>query len=65
MGVMIESNLVAGAQKLVDKKQLLYGQSITDPCMGWDETLVLLRELAAGVRSGRRRTPVESASVTQ
>ena len=65
IGVMLESNLVAGAQKLTDRKHLVYGQSITDPCMGWDETLVLLRELAAGVRSGRRRTPVESASVTQ
>jgi 3-deoxy-7-phosphoheptulonate synthase len=65
IGVMLESNLVAGAQKLTDRKNLVYGQSITDPCMGWDETLALLRELAASVRSGRRRTPVESASVTQ
>jgi len=62
---MLESNLVAGAQKLVDKKQLLYGQSITDPCMGWDETLVLLRELAAAVRSRRRRITTESGNLSQ
>jgi 3-deoxy-7-phosphoheptulonate synthase len=54
MGVMLESNLVAGAQKLTDRKQLAYGQSITDPCMGWEETLLLLREVAEAVRSSRR-----------
>jgi len=53
MGVMLESNLVAGAQKLLSGKPLVYGQSITDACMGWDETLGLLRELAAAVRSAR------------
>jgi len=50
---MIESNLVAGAQKLVPGKQLVYGQSITDACIGWDETVDALRELAAAVRSSR------------
>ena len=53
MGVMLESNLVAGAQELVKGKPLIYGQSITDACIGWDETVQLLRELAAAVRSGR------------
>ena len=53
IGVMLESNLVAGAQKLVPGKSLVYGQSITDACIGWDETLPLLRELAAAVRSAR------------
>ena len=53
IGVMLESNLVAGAQKLVDGKPLVYGQSITDSCIGWDETLALLRELATAVRSAR------------
>jgi 3-deoxy-7-phosphoheptulonate synthase len=52
-GVMLESNLVAGAQKFVAGRPLVYGQSITDACMEWDETLALLRELAAAVRSGR------------
>jgi len=53
IGVMIESNLVAGAQKLVPGKSLVYGQSITDACIGWDETEVLLGELATAVRGGR------------
>jgi 3-deoxy-7-phosphoheptulonate synthase len=51
IGVMLESNLVAGAQTLGQGQPLVYGQSITDACMGWDETLPLLRELAAGVRA--------------
>jgi 3-deoxy-7-phosphoheptulonate synthase len=53
IGVMLESNLVGGAQKLVPGKPLVYGQSITDPCLAWDETLGLLSELAAAVRAGR------------
>ncbi len=53
IGVMLESNLVAGAQKLVPGEPLVYGQSITDACMGWDETSELLAELAKAVRSGR------------
>ena len=56
MGVMLESNLVAGAQKLVSGSPLTYGQSITDACIGWDETYQLLSELAAAVRSGRLQT---------
>jgi 3-deoxy-7-phosphoheptulonate synthase len=53
IGVMLESNLVPGAQKLVPGKELVYGQSITDACIGWDETKDALRELAAAVRSAR------------
>jgi 3-deoxy-7-phosphoheptulonate synthase len=53
MGVMIESNLVAGAQKLVSGEKLVYGQSITDACIGWDETQEALRGLASAVRSAR------------
>jgi 3-deoxy-7-phosphoheptulonate synthase len=53
IGVMLESNLVAGAQKLIPGKPLLYGQSITDPCLAWSDTLPLLRQLAAVVRSAR------------
>jgi 3-deoxy-7-phosphoheptulonate synthase len=53
IGVMLESNLVAGAQKVENGKPLVYGKSITDACIGWDETLKLLRELAAAVRSSR------------
>lgn len=57
MGVMIESNLVAGAQPLGDGKNLVYGQSITDACIDWPETLTLLRELAAAARTRRATTP--------
>jgi 3-deoxy-7-phosphoheptulonate synthase len=53
LGVMIESSLVAGAQKMVEGKALAYGQSITDACIGWDDTAVLLKELAAAVNEGR------------
>ena len=53
VGVMIESNLVAGAQKLSPGKQLVYGQSITDACIDWPETYALLAELAAAVRARR------------
>jgi 3-deoxy-7-phosphoheptulonate synthase len=54
IGVMLESNLVAGAQKLIPGQPLLYGQSITDACLGWEETLPLLRELAAAVRTRKK-----------
>jgi 3-deoxy-7-phosphoheptulonate synthase len=53
LGVMIESSLIAGAQKMTVGKPLVYGQSITDPCIGWDETAPLLKELAAAVKAGR------------
>ena len=56
IGGMIESNLVAGAQKLVPGQplgNLVYGQSITDACIEWKETRVLLKELAAAVRARR------------
>jgi 3-deoxy-7-phosphoheptulonate synthase len=53
MGVMIESNLVAGAQPLIPGQALVYGQSITDACIDWNETHGLLKELAAAVRARR------------
>jgi 3-deoxy-7-phosphoheptulonate synthase len=53
IGVMLESNLVAGAQKLLPGKDLVYGQSITDACIGWDETKAALQGLAAAVRAAR------------
>ncbi|MBI2514231.1 MAG: 3-deoxy-7-phosphoheptulonate synthase [Opitutae bacterium] len=55
IGVMIESNLVAGAQKHEAGKPLVYGQSITDACLGFDETLPLLEQFAAAVRQRRER----------
>ena len=53
IGVMIESNLVAGAQRLVPGKPLVYGQSITDGCIDWAETYSMLKELAAAVTARR------------
>ncbi|HKW79065.1 MAG TPA: 3-deoxy-7-phosphoheptulonate synthase [Candidatus Limnocylindria bacterium] len=53
IGVMIESFLVAGRQELKEPASLVYGQSITDACIGWDETEALLGELAAAVRARR------------
>jgi 3-deoxy-7-phosphoheptulonate synthase len=51
-GVMIESFLVAGRQDL-GGGPLVYGQSITDGCIGWDTTVAVLDELAAAVRARR------------
>jgi len=53
IGIMLESNLVAGSQKLLPGQPLTLGQSITDACMGWVETATLLGELADAVRAGR------------
>jgi 3-deoxy-7-phosphoheptulonate synthase len=52
-GVMIESHLVAGRQDLTPECTLTYGQSITDGCIGWDDTVLMLEELAQAVRSRR------------
>jgi 3-deoxy-7-phosphoheptulonate synthase len=52
-GLMIESNLIAGRQDVVAGEALVYGQSITDPCIDWEHTETLLEELAAAVRTRR------------
>ncbi|WP_162047930.1 3-deoxy-7-phosphoheptulonate synthase AroG [Vibrio taketomensis] len=52
-GVMIESHLVEGRQDLVDGKAPTYGQSITDACIGWEDTEKSLRQLAEAVRARR------------
>ncbi len=54
VGVMIESNLVEGKQALKEGQPLVYGQSITDACLGWDSSVELLEELAAAVRQRRQ-----------
>jgi 3-deoxy-7-phosphoheptulonate synthase len=55
MGVMLESHLVEGNQKIpTDLSQLTYGQSITDACIALDTTLALLDELAGAVRRARQ-----------
>lgn len=48
-GVMIESHLVEGRQNVLPGKELTYGQSITDACLGWDHTTELLSMLADDV----------------
>ena len=45
VGVMIESNIYEGNQKLINKKNLKYGISITDSCISWEESLILLEKL--------------------
>src|SRR5829696_5167709 len=52
-GVMLESFLVGGAQKLLPGEPLVYGQSVTDACMDWDTTEGVLDELAGAVRARR------------
>lgn len=58
VGVMIESNLVAGQQSVVPGQPLTYGQSITDGCIDWATTETVLRGLAEAVST--RRTLVSS-----
>lgn len=53
MGVMVESNLVAGRQDLVPGKPLVYGQSITDGCIDWESSVAVLERLAAAVEARR------------
>jgi len=48
-GVMVESHLVEGRQDLVDGKAETYGQSITDACIGWPDTEILLSQLNEAV----------------
>jgi 3-deoxy-7-phosphoheptulonate synthase len=53
IGVMLESNLVSGRQDLLSGKELVYGQSITDDCIGWDESVSVLEKLATSVEKRR------------
>jgi 3-deoxy-7-phosphoheptulonate synthase len=58
-GIMVESHLKAGRQDLVPGKALTYGMSITDGCLGWDDSRALLEELAEAVR--KRRLKAQTA----
>ena len=53
IGVMIESHLVEGRQDLSPGTPLEYGKSVTDACIGWDDTVGVLETLAQGVRQRR------------
>ena len=55
VGVMIESFLVEGRQDIGDGTNLTYGQSVTDGCLGWEQTVEVLDGLAEAVRSRRAR----------
>ncbi len=55
--VMIESNLVEGNQSLAaDPSRLVRGQSVTDACIGWEDTVRVLEEFAAAVRTRRAKS---------
>jgi 3-deoxy-7-phosphoheptulonate synthase len=54
VGVMVESHLVEGRQELEPGKALTFGQSITDPCLGWEQSAQLLETLAQAVRTRRK-----------
>jgi 3-deoxy-7-phosphoheptulonate synthase len=62
LGVMIESHIHPGRQDWKPGRSLDYGVSITDGCIGFDETEKLLRELAMAMRPGARRRPQATAT---
>ena len=59
VGVMVESHLLAGAQKFSagkdDPARLAYGQSITDACIGWDDSASVLQALSDAVLARRNK----------
>jgi 3-deoxy-7-phosphoheptulonate synthase len=59
VGVMIESNLVAGRQDLIAGKELVYGQSITDGCISWGDSFAVLEGLAEAVKQRRLKSAAE------
>jgi 3-deoxy-7-phosphoheptulonate synthase len=61
-GVMVESHLKAGRQDLIPGKELVYGQSVTDACIGWEDSRALLDVLADAVRQRRLKAETEAES---
>jgi 3-deoxy-7-phosphoheptulonate synthase len=57
IGIMAESHLKAGRQDLMPGQALVYGQSITDACLGWEDSVKLLETLATAVTQRRRAQP--------
>lgn len=55
MGLMVESHLIEGRQDHSPGCELAYGQSITDACISWEDTVTLLTDLAASVRARRQK----------
>lgn len=62
IGVMVESHLKAGRQDLIPGKALVYGQSITDACLGWEDTRSLIDILADAVRQRRAKAAANGDS---
>ncbi len=62
LGVMVESHLVAGRQDVIPGRALTYGQSITDGCIGWDETVHVLERLARASRARRSTRRSDAAA---
>jgi 3-deoxy-7-phosphoheptulonate synthase len=58
-GVMVESHLKAGRQDLIPGKELVYGLSITDACIGWEDSHTILDALADAVRQRRLKASSE------
>jgi 3-deoxy-7-phosphoheptulonate synthase len=63
LGVMLESHIHAGRQDWIPGRKLDYGVSITDGCIGFEETKVLLRELGAALRQGITSNRTSAVSV--
>jgi 3-deoxy-7-phosphoheptulonate synthase len=59
LGVMIESNIEEGSQKIGPPGTMVYGRSVTDACIGWDDTVGVLDRLAAA--SAARMTATVAA----
>jgi 3-deoxy-7-phosphoheptulonate synthase len=55
IGVMVESHLFEGRQEIAPKGQMKYGQSVTDACIGWEDTVEVLRVLSSSVAARRER----------
>ena len=66
-GVMLESHLVGGAQKFTpgvdDICKLAYGQSITDACINWDDTVATLDQLSQSVQARRSKQGQSEAAL--
>jgi 3-deoxy-7-phosphoheptulonate synthase len=64
-GVMVESHLQEGSQRFIagqdDPARLAYGQSITDACLGWDDSVAVLETLSAAVATRRSKQPARAA----
>ena len=65
LGILLESHLLPGRQDWARGKQLEFGVSITDGCIGWEETEALLYEIAEAVARSRRLSPARNDSALQ